>query len=700
MDNMSKSKVFKLDQLGLEVEIGKFARQADGSVWLKSGNNIVLSTVVASRNEKEFMGFFPLTVEYREKTSAAGRIPGGYIKREGRLSDGEVLISRLIDRPIRPLFPKYYFNEVQLISSVYSYDGKFPTGILGIIASSLALTISRIPFLGPVGAVRIGRIDGKFVFNASVEDYAKSDVDIIISGTKDGISMVEGKCNSLSEKELSDVMFQAYEQIKIQIDWQNQIREEIGVGKDEIPGDLEWTDWENKIKDAFGKEENFEGLFCSSKEERSKADRELKEKIFNHFKEDLDAGNTSESKLSFLFENIKKEIIPNMMIQKNKRLDGRAHDQIRTLNSEVSLLPSVHGSSLFTRGETQALASLTLGTGQDAQKVETLEGESERTFMLHYNFPPFSTGEVKPIRGVGRREIGHGYLAERSFSYVIPSQEEFPYTVRMVVDVLESNGSSSMATVCSTTLALMDAGVPIKNMVSGIAMGLVQDSSGKFQILSDILGTEDGLGLMDFKVTGTDSGVMAIQMDIKLKSGLTKELLSEALEQARKGRLFILEHMKSVMDKPRGELSSLAPRVFSFKIDPEKIGLVIGPAGKNIKEIIAKTKTEIDITDDGTVKIYSQDSDGAKAAEKWIKTILGDIKVGDTFDGIIRKIADFGLFVELVPGKDGLVHISAISRDKQRLVGKEIKTGDTLKVKVIDVEEDTGRVRLVAPDLK
>jgi len=692
------SKVFKLEEFDIKVTLGKFARQADGAVWVEHGKTTVLSTAVASREEKDFMGFFPLTVEYREKTSAAGRIPGGYIKREGRLTDTEVLNSRMIDRPIRPLFPKYYFNDVQLISSVYSYDGEFSPCVLSLLASSLALTISRIPFLGPIGAVLIGRVKGEWKFFPSYTDLQESDTEIMVAGTMDGICMVEGHTDSLTEDELIDVLFLAHEKIKAQVKWQLEIQKEVGVEKDEIPGEEFWKEWEGKVSDYF-KKESCEALFAPTKSEHKAASKKLKDDMVEHFKAEIEAGVISKSQVLFLLDNLLKQHLPDMIAEKGSRLDGRDFKTVRPLGVDVSLLPAVHGSSVFSRGDTQALASLTLGTAQDAQRVEGLEGSGERTFMLHYNFPPFSTGEVRFMRGVGRREIGHGYLAERSFTHVLPKQEEFPYTIRSVVDVLESNGSSSMATVCATTMALMDAGVPVKDMVSGIAMGLMKDTSGKFHILTDILGSEDALGLMDFKVTGTDKGIMAVQMDVKSKAGLTRDVLHKALEQARAARVHILDTMKSVLATPRKELSDYAPRVSSFKVDPDKIGAIIGPGGKNIKEITAQTEAQIDINDEGIVRIYSSRSEDAKRAEQWVKTLVGDIEVGTVFDGIIRRVAEFGFFVELVPGKDGLVHVSSIAREKQRQVFRDYKAGDTLKVKVVAVEHETGRVRLVAPEL-
>jgi polyribonucleotide nucleotidyltransferase len=693
---------FSFPELGLEVEIGKIARQANGAVWVKLGGDVILSTAVAGKSPSEFPGFFPLTVEYRERSSAAGRIPGGYLKREGRLSDAEVLVSRLIDRPIRPLFPKYYFNEVQLISTVYSSDGNFPTSILSVIGSSLALAISDIPFLGPVGAVQIARINGEWTFNAGYEDTSKSDAKIIITGTKNGISMVEGHCNNLSEKEMVNLLLQAHEKIVRQVEWQEEIQKEIGKEKSADASDIvDWKHWENKVKESVT-EKDVELLFdVDPKKDRSRAEKDLEKKVFDTLSEDMAQSKVSQKVIGYLLENEIKKHFANILATKKTRLDGRGFEEIRQISSEVGILPCVHGSSLFTRGETQALSSITLGTAQDAQKIDTLwGGTKERSFMLHYNFPPFATGEARPMRAVGRREIGHGYLAESSFINVLPPEQDFPYTIRSVVDITESNGSSSMATVCATTMAMMDTGIPISDMVSGIAMGLVKDSKDNFHILTDILGTEDSYGLMDFKVTGTDKGIMAFQLDIKDKVGLPRELLERALDQAKKARLHILAEMRKVISIPRAEISRLAPRITSFKIPQDKIGAVIGPAGKVIKEIIAKTLTQIDIQDDGTVRIYSQNSESAQEAESWIKTIVGDIETGSVYDGIIKKIAEFGIFVELVPGKEGLVHISAIDRNKQRDLNRMYKPNDRLKVKVVYFDQETGRIRLIAPELE
>jgi len=695
-------KTFQLPKFGIEVEIGKLATQADGSVFIKSGNNAVLSTAVMDKKAKEFMGFFPLMVEYREKSSAAGKFPGGYVKREGRLSDNEVLTSRLIDRPIRPLFPAHFFNEVQLISTVYSYDGSFPSNVLAMIGSSLALTISQIPFLEPIGAVQASKVGGKWKFNVSYEESLDVDSNIIIAGTKGGICMVEGHCNNIPESELVDLMFEAHALIQEQVQWQLDIQKEIGEKKVEIEDVIDWKVWEKNVVDALP--DNYvASLFVDTKEERSSAMSNLRTLLTEKFSTEIKDGNITENLLMFIFDSLLKKELPDYVAKTGKRVDGRSMDKVRPITVDVGLLPCVHGSSVFKRGETQALSSLTIGTGQDAQKYDRLIGEvQEKTFMLHYNFPPFSTGEVRMIRGVGRREIGHGYLAENSFQNVLPKKDKFPYTVRSVVDILSCNGSSSMATVCATTMALMDGGVPISDMVGGIAMGLFKDSAGKSHVVTDILGLEDAFGLMDFKITGTQNGVMAIQMDIKEKAGLTKELLASALEQARAGRLHILGEMKKVMTEPRSNLSDLAPRVCMVQIDPEKIGAIIGPGGRIIKEIIAQTGTQIDIADDdsGSVMVYSKDVNSAKAAVRWIKILSGEVEVGATFQGIVRRIVDFGVFVELVPGKDGLVHISSIAKDKQRDIEKLCKLGSPLKVKVTRFDAQTGRINLEAPELK
>lgn len=693
-------KIFTLPEMGLVAEVGKLARQADGAVWIKVGDNVVLATVVASKTPQAFKGFFPLTVEYRERLSAVGRIPGGYVKREGKLSDIEVLTSRIIDRPIRPLFPQTYFNEVQVLCTVYSSDGKFPVDVLSLIGASLALSISEIPFLGPVGAVQASKIKGQWKFNPGHEELSGADSDIIIAGTENGICMVEGHCNNVKESELIDLLLSAHEQIKSQIKWQKQIQAEVGKAKIQPKSKIDWEEWTKKVKASLSSN-YLDALFAPTKQECYAAFEKLTEATLEKFNAEIEQDAELGSVVLYLLDNVLKEEMPEEIIRRKSRLDGRKFNQIRPLYSEISIIPCSHGSAVFQRGETQALANITLGTSQDAQKIETLhDGVQERLFMLHYNFPPFATGEVKPIRGAGRREIGHGYLAETSFLNVLPSQEEFPYTIRSVVDVLESNGSSSMATVCSTSLSLMDAGVPVKAPVAGVAMGAMRDSSGNIHVLTDITGKEDGYGLMDFKVTGTSEGIMAFQLDIKDKVGLSRHVLENALEEARVARLFLLQAMSKTISEPRKQLSDLAPRVVSFKVPVDRIGAIIGPAGKIIKEIILKTSTQIDISDDGTVKIYSKDSGAAAKAEGWVKMIAGDVEVGATFNGIIKRVADFGIFVELVPGKEGLVHISTIARSKQRDLYKICRVNEPLNVKITAYDRESDRIRLVAPELE
>lgn len=694
------SKTFRLPEAGLEVVVGKFAGQADGAAWMKHGDNVVLATAVMSKEERDFMGFLPLTVEYREKTSAAGRIPGGYIKREGRLSDTEVLTSRVIDRTVRPLFPADFFNEVQLMATVYSADGNYPLSVLSIIGSSIALALSSMPFLGPIGAVMVGRVNGQLVFNLGIEQDASSDVHVLIAGTRDGICMVEGNCELLSEAEMVDVFMTAHEEIKKQIVWQDAVVAECGKEKMTPTLAFNWHTHQSHVDAWVAANDVPAAFFGASKQEQSAQIKKKKEAFRAAFENHAEEHKVPHAVLNYMFDVAIKEQLPDLIIKKGHRFDGRGMDGVRAISSEVGLLPQVHGSSLFQRGQTQALSCVTLGTAQDAQKVERLvEGVQERPFMLHYNFPPFSVGEAKPIRTVGRREVGHGYLAENSFLKVIPSQVDFPYTIRAVVDILECNGSSSMATVCATTLALMDAGVPLKEMVAGIAMGLVKDSADQYHVLTDLLGSEDALGLMDFKVTGSDKGIRAIQMDIKAKKGLSRELLETALLRAKNAREYILDEMRKTLSAPRTEISERAPKVTQLTIPVDKIGVVIGPSGKVIKEIIAQTDTQIDIADDGSVRIYAKDSSAARRAEQWIRVLVGDIQDGAVFNGVIKRFAEFGLFVELVPGKDGLLHVSSIAKDKQKNLTQLYRVNDMLKVKVVSSDPETGRIKLWAPDL-
>lgn len=694
-------KTFKFDESGYEVEIGKFAGQADGSVWLKQGGTIVLSTVVSAPS-KEFPGFLPLTVEYREMFSAAGKIPGGYYKREGRSSEREILIARLTDRAIRPLFPEHYFDQVQIISTVYSVDKKHAPDKLALIGSSLALSISKIPFLGPIGVVEVGRVNGEWIINPMFQETLDSDVRLIIAGTAEGISMLEGSADELSEKDFVDIMFRAHEEIKKVVAWISKIQQEVGKPKQEVDeGEYDWDAWK-KNAEQYITPEIAKKMFISDKIERDEEVNKVKDAFFEKYAQEIEDTGVPTKMVAFIFDGVLKEQITKLIFASNKRIDDRTFDKVRKISVEVGLLPYVHGSALFNRGRTQALVSVTLGGGQDEQRTESIMSEEEQKsgFMLHYNFPPFSVGDVRPLRGPGRREVGHGHLAKSAFKYVLPTKEEFPYTIRVVGDMLESDGSTSMATTCGTTMGLMQAGVPIKKMVSGVAMGLLRSEEGKTIILSDISGFEDAYGLMDFKVTGTENGITAIQMDIKYKGGFAKEVFVDALEQARKGRLHILGEMKKVMDKPNPELSDLVPKVSSFKINTDKIGAVIGGGGKTIREIIEVTKTSIDIEPDGLVKIFAGPEADAALAERWVKTLAGQIERGATFKGIVRRIADFGLFVELVPGLDGLLHISNIPREKQRMLASEYKVGDELPVIVAEYDDTNGRISLKIHDKK
>ncbi len=688
-------KTFRLEELNYEVEIGKYACQADGAVWLRQGGTVVLATVVSAKSQ-EFPGFLPLTVDYREMFAAAGKIPGGYYKREGRSTDKEILTGRLIDRTLRPLFPSNYFNQLQVLATVYSVDKEHMPGTLALVASSLALSISKIPFLGPVGVVEVGRVDGKWIVNPTFSQSQKSDVRIVVSGTEEGIVMVEGSSNEISEAEMVDVLFLAHDSIKKQVAWQEQIRKEVGIAKEEVDQALNWDLWNGKAH-AFLTKDVLSRLNVADKVERSKNLKEIKETFIMHLAAEVAEGVVTEKILDYAFEQALNRNVTDFVIAQSKRMDNRAFDKIRAISCEVGLLPYNHGSALFTRGSTQALVSVTLGSGQDEQRVESLMEDDTvgRTFMLHYNFPPFSVGEVRPMRGPGRREVGHGYLAASALKYMLPTKEEFSYTIRVVADMLESDGSTSMATTCGTTLALMQAGVPIKKMVSGIAMGLLRNTQGDFRVLSDISGFEDAFGLMDFKVTGTDDGITAIQMDIKYKGGLPREIFESALAQARQGRLHILGEMRKVMDKPNTKLSDLVPQLETFKISPDKIGAVIGTGGKTIREIIEKTGVaSIDIEEDGLVKIFGTPDSKIDMAINWVKTIAGQIESGARYEGVIKRIVDFGIFVELVPGQTGLVHVSNIPKEKQRTFARDYKVNDAATVEVLDYDSATGRIRL------
>jgi polyribonucleotide nucleotidyltransferase len=671
----------------LTIETGQMARQSDGSTVIKYGDTVVIATVVAEKKIKEGLDFFPLTIDYQEKAYAAGKIPGGFFKREGKPSEKEVLTSRLIDRPIRPLFPKGFYSETQGIVSVLSYGEENVADVLGIIGISTALVISDIPFNGPVSAVKIGWQDGKFIINPDLNVSEKLDMELIVAGTDEAVVMVEGAAREVSESVLLEGIDHAHQEIKRINALQKQLREMVGKEKRQLTVVELDEETKKKIKD-YVIDRVAEAVKIPSKLRRQEALDLILEDAVNHF---TDPERDISKDVADVFFEVEKNLVRNMIMNEGVRVDGRKPDEIRPITSTVGILPRAHGSALFVRGETQALVATTLGTAEDEQKIDALEGESYKAFMLHYNFPPFSVGEVKPLRGPGRREIGHGALAEKALRPVIPSKEVFPYTIRVVSDILESNGSSSMATVCGASLALMDAGVPIDAPVAGIAMGLIVEGE-KSVILTDILGLEDHLGDMDFKVTGTRRGITAFQMDVKI-SGVNKVVMEKALEQARKGRLFILDKMREALPSPRKNLSPHAPRIYTIQIKQEKIRDVIGTGGKVIRGIIDQTGVKIDISDTGVVNIASPDEASAKKAIEIIQGIVAEVEVGEIYMGKVKRITDFGAFVEVLPGTEGLLHISQISHKRIAKVTDELKEGDEVLVKVIDIDK-AGRIKL------
>jgi polyribonucleotide nucleotidyltransferase len=686
-------KKFRLEENGIEVVLGKFANQADGAAWVQQGGTVVFAAVV-SAPPKEFPGFLPLTVDYREIFAAAGKIPGGYFKREGKFTDKEILTGRLIDRAIRPLFPENFFNQVQILSTVYSVDKEHMPHGLALLAASIALSTSTIPFLGPVGVAEVARVDGKWIVNPTYGQTLVSDVKLIVAGTEEGICMVEGSSHEITESEFVDVLFMAFDALKKQVMWQKQIAQECQVKKEEIVDQFDWNFW-TKQAHSFLTPSVVEPYFNNDKLVRGKILAELQEAFLAANAEEVEKSGISETFLKYVFDDVWQEKITDLCFVRGQRFDLRDFDTVRPIVIEVGLLPRNHGSSLFTRGRTQALASVTLGGGSEQFKFEGLMDEvGDTNFMLHYNFPPFAVGEVRPQRAPGRREVGHGHLAQSALKQVLPDKEKFPYLMRIVADILESDGSSSMATICSGTMALMDAGVPISKMVSGVAMGLLRSKENSFHVLTDISGSEDTFGLMDFKVAGTDEGIVAIQMDIKHKGGLKREVFEMALAQARKGRIHILAEMRKVLNSPRPQLSELVPRVVSFKVPKDKIGAIIGTGGKTIREIIERTTTTIDIEDDGLVKIFGQPGPKLDQAVNWVKLLGGQVEKGSRYEGKIRRIADFGLIVEIVPGLDGLVHISTIPRAVQEKTLHEARLDDVVNVEIVDYDPETGRIRL------
>lgn len=686
---------FRLEEFGFEVEIGKVANQANGAIWFKYGGTVVLAAVTEAPT-KDFPGFLPLTIDYREQYSAAGKIPGGYYKREGKTSDREILIGRLIDRALRPLFPERFFNQVQIVVTVYSSDKEHSPHVISLIAASLGLLVSDIPFMEAVGAVEIGRLDGKWVVNPLYQDSLKSDVRIVVAGTNDGICMVEGIADELTEQQFVDVLFSAHDEIKKIVAWQNSVKEKIGKAKKAIEDPYNWDMWQEVVK-SFLTQDRVSKAYIDDKVERNVYLAELRKQFFVEHETLILDHKAVPAVIDYIFDSVLKELLTNMVCSSKKRIDGRAFDVVRPISVELGVLPFAHGSAIFKRGRTQALVSVTLGSGQDEQRLESIMNSEEETgsFLLHYNFPPFCVGEVRPMRAPSRREVGHGNLAASAFNFVRPTKAEFPYTIRIVSDILECDGSSSMATACGSTLALLETGVPIKKMIAGVAMGLLKDSQkGDFAVLTDISGFEDAFGLMDFKVLGTDAGITAVQMDIKHKGGLERSIFEDALEQARKGRLYIMGEMRKVISEPKKELSKLVPRVATVKIEPDKIGAVIGSGGKTIREITEKTKTSIDIDQDGLVKIFGIPGAHIEQAISWVKTLTGQIERGSVYTGKIRKVADFGIFVELVPGQDGLVHVSNMPREIQKSFARVYKVGDIVTVEVLDHDEVTGRTSL------
>lgn len=693
MENKNTEKRFTLPELGLEVVLGKYAGQADGSAWIQQGGTVVLSTVTSAPS-KEFPGFFPMTVDYREQFAAAGKIPGGYFKREGKPSEKEVLTSRLIDRAVRPLFPANYFHQLQVSATVYSVDKEHLPYGLSLLATSIALVTSRIPFMGPIGVCEVARVNGELIFNPTIEQSSASDMRIVVAGTEEGINMVEGAIQEIAEDQLIDVLFKAHDFVKKQVAWQHEILKSFSVEKEAIVDQFDFADWRKRAR-AVLTDEGVTRLFTDDKAARTAARKVLEKQYLTDNAADITAMGISQTFVTYIFDQVLKEVINELTFKLNKRIDGRVFNTVRQITTEVGLLPCNHGSALFTRGKTQALVSVTLGGGQDEPKVdEIISTPREHSFFLHYNFPAFSVGEVRANRGPGRREIGHGSLAESALCSVLPKREEFPYVIRIVADILSSDGSTSMATVCGGMMALMNAGVPTRTMLSGIAMGLLRSNEGEFQVLTDIAGIEDEFGLMDFKVAGTDTGITAVQMDIKYKGGLPRSVFEKALAQARDGRIHILSEMRKVMTKPNSEVSDLVPKVVSFKVSTDKIGAIIGTGGKTIREITEKTSTQIDIADDGTVKIFGQPGEKLDLAVGWVKVLGGLIERGAQYRGQVKRVVEFGVFVELVPGKDGLVHISAIPRPEQEAFMRRVKAGDVMHVEVMDYDPATDRIRL------
>lgn len=684
---MKKTVQAEIQGKTISIETGWMAKQASGSVVVRSGDSMVLVTAVAAKAAKEGQGFFPLTVNYQEKTYAGGKIPGGFFKREGRPSESETLTCRLIDRPIRPLFPEHFLNETQIMATVVSADRDNDTGILSIIGASAALTVSDIPFMGPIAGVRVGRVDGNFICNPTAEELEKSDIDIVVAGSKEAVMMVEGGANIVSEQVMLDAIFFGHEAIQPIIAAQEELQKIVGVPKREVVAPSQ--DEALKARVAEVALENIKAAVkIKTKADRKNRLAAIKEETIAALQADFEG---REAEIADFLSDLEYQLVRENVAKDGERIDGRDTKTIRKITSEVGLLPRAHGSALFTRGETQSLVAATLGTSVDEQRIDSLYGESKKRFLLHYNFPPYSVGETSMRLAPGRREIGHGALAERALAKVLPSYDDFPYTIRIVSEILESNGSSSMASVCGGALSMMDAGIPLKAPVAGIAMGLIKEGDAVV-ILSDILGDEDHLGDMDFKVAGTAEGVTALQMDIKI-TGVSREIMKEALEQAREGRLHILDRMTEALSEPRKEMSPYAPRITTIYVKTDKIRDVIGSGGKNVRGITEATGVTIDIEDTGKINIASHDMAACEKAIKMIRDLTAEAEEGKLYMGTVKKVMDFGAFVEIFPGTDGLVHISELDTERVKTVTDVLREGDKVLVKCIGIDKQ-GKIKL------
>lgn len=672
----------------LSIEIGKVGKQADGSALVRYGDTIMLVTATCKKESSQEKNFLPLIVDYRENTYAAGKIPGGFFKREGKPSEREILVARLIDRPIRPLFPDGYFHDTQIVALLLSADLENEPDTLGIIGASVALYFSEIPYNTPIGAVKVGLVDNQFIINPTSSQLEKSALNMVVAGNEEGICMIEAGAYEVEEEKIMEGLILAQEEIKKIVAAQKELFNQLNIKKMEVEIKKPNPEKVKKIEEEISAE-----LLQAIQIKQKKASEKASEEILNRLLSQIPKENIEEiNEIKDIFYNLQKKLVRELVLNEGKRADGRAFDELRPISIEVGLLPRTHGSALFTRGETQSLATVTLGTFEDVQRLDGLGEEAEKRFMLHYNFPPFSVGEVSFMRAPGRREIGHGALAEKGIFPAIPDEDTFPYTIRIVSDILESNGSSSMATVCGGVLALMDAGVPLKMIVAGIATGLVKEGD-RYAILTDIAGLEDHYGDMDFKVTGSEKGVTAIQLDLKIPY-LTPQILREALGQSRQARLKVLEKMKEALPAPRPELSPYAPRIITLFISPEKVADVIGPAGKMIKKIVAQTGAKIDIEETGKVTIASVDMESAEKAREMIREITAEVELGQVYTGKVVRLEEYGAFVEILPNIVGLLHISEVAPYRVRNIKDEITLGQTITVKVIDIDEENNRIRL------